>query len=399
MKRKTKIYISTVILALFVAFFLSCQGKKALQAKPMKGITKMDIQKQTFGHLPDGSEVEIYILTNSHRLKAKIMTYGATLVALEVPDRQGELADIVLGHDSLEGYLDPAQNPYFGSIVGRYANRIAQAKFTLDGVEYRLAANAGKNHLHGGLKGFDKALWTAEPVRAEGAVGLKLFYLSRDGEEGYPGNLSTTVTYWLTEEDELKISYQAETDKPTPINLTSHSYFNLAGPRDGDILRHELMLNANHFTWVNDELLPTGEIRAVSGTPWDFTKPKAIGAEMTATPGGYDHNFVLRGEAGTLRLAARVYEPTSGRVMEIYTTEPGIQFYGGNFLDGTIIGKGGHAYSKHAGFCLETQHFPDSPNQPNFPSTILRPGQKYTSLTVHKFSAKRMAPLPSKGQE
>ncbi|MGQ9672785.1 MAG: aldose epimerase family protein [Candidatus Aminicenantales bacterium] len=399
MKRKTKIYISTVILALFVAFFLSCQGKKALQAKPMKGITKMDIQKQTFGHLPDGSEVEIYILTNSHGLKAKIMTYGATLVALEVPDRQGELADIVLGHDSLEGYLDPAQNPYFGSIVGRYANRIAKAKFTLDGVEYRLAANAGKNHLHGGLKGFDKALWTAEPVRAEGAVGLKLFYLSRDGEEGYPGNLSTTVTYWLTEEDELKISYQAETDKPTPINLTSHSYFNLAGPRDGDILRHELMLNADHFTWVNDELLPTGEIRAVSGTPWDFTKPKAIGAEMTATPGGYDHNFVLRGEAGTLRLAARVYEPTSGRVMEIYTTEPGIQFYGGNFLDGTIIGKGGQAYPKHAGFCLETQHFPDSPNQPNFPSTILRPGQKYTSLTVHKFSAKRMAPLPSKGQE
>lgn len=399
MKRKTKIYISTVILALVVAFFLSCQGKKALQAKPMKGITKMDIQKQTFGHLPDGSEVEIYILTNSHGLKAKIMTYGATLVALEVPDRQGELADIVLGHDSLEGYLDPAQNPYFGSIVGRYANRIAQAKFTLDGVEYRLAANVGKNHLHGGLKGFDKALWTAEPVRADGAVGLKLFYLSRDGEEGYPGNLSTTVTYWLTEEDELKISYQAETDKPTPINLTSHSYFNLAGPRDGDILRHELMLNADHFTWVNDELLPTGEIRAVSGTPWDFTKPKAIGAEMTSTPGGYDHNFVLRGEAGTLRLAARVYEPTSGRVMEIYTTEPGIQFYGGNFLDGTIIGKGDQAYSKHAGFCLETQHFPDSPNQPNFPSTILRPGQKYTSLTVHKFSAKRMAPLPSKGQE
>jgi len=381
----------TIVLAvtgmaiLLVAPF-SCKGKKGEPIPTMEGIAKMDIQKQPFGNLPDGSEVELFTLTNSHGLKARIMNYGATVISLEVADRNGQRGDIVLGHDSLEGYLNPAQNPYFGSIVGRYGNRIARGRFTLDGVEYQLATNIGPNHLHGGLKGFDKVLWTSEPVQEEGAVGVKLRYLSPDGEEGYPGNLTVTVIYWLTDEDELKIAYEAESDKPTPVNLTHHSYFNLAGQGQGDVLDHELMLNADYFTPVDEELIPTGEIRPVAGTPWDFTKPKPIGAEMAAVPGGYDHNFVLRGETGTLKLAARVTEPSTGRVMEIYTTEPGVQFYSGNFLDGTITGKGGKVYQKHFGFCLETQHFPDSPNHPHFPSTILRPGQKYTSLTIHKFS-------------
>lgn len=381
-------FLGLAITAVILAGFFSCQGEKTTLKEQTEGLTKMDIQKQSFGRLPDGSEVEVYTLTNSHGLKAGIMTFGATLVSLEVPDRSGKLTDIVLGHDSLKGYLDPAQNPYFGSIVGRYGNRIAKGRFSLDGAEYRLAANNGENHLHGGIKGFDKAVWNAEPVREEGAVGLRLSYLSQDGEEGYPGNLSTTVTYWLTEANELRISYEAETDKPTPVNLTHHSYFNLAGQGQGDILGHELTLNAGHFTPVDDGLIPTGEIRPVAGTPWDFTRPKAIGAEIAAVPGGYDHNFVLRDGEGALKLAAHVFEPSSGRVMEIYTTEPGIQFYTGNFLDGTISGKSGRVYEKHYGFCLETQHFPDSPNKPIFPSTILRPGEKYTSLTVHKFSAK-----------
>ncbi len=388
MKKNKSLCLEAAILALLVAFFFSCQGKPPAQPKPEEGRIRMDIQKQPFGKLADGSEVEIYALTNSHGLRAKIMTYGATLVSLEVPDRNGQLEDIVLGHDSLEGYLDAAKNPYFGSIVGRCANRIARGRFILDGVEYQLATNAGSNHLHGGIKGFDKVLWQAEPLKEQGSVGVKFSYLSPDGEEGYPGNLRVTVIYWLTEEDELKIAYEAETDKPTPVNLTHHSYFNLAGQGKGDILGHELMLNADYFTPTDEELIPTGEIRSVQGTAWDFTTPKAIGAEMAHVPGGYDHNFVLRGEAGILKLAARVYEPQTGRVMEISTTEPGIQFYGGNFLDGTITGKSGQVYFKHYGFCLETQHFPDSPNKPLFPSIILRPGEKYTSLTIHKFSVK-----------
>ncbi len=385
MKKNRGLYLSVAIMAVILVSFFSCKGEKAKQQKPFEGLIKMDIRKQSFGRLPDGSEVEVFTLTNSHGLKARIMTYGATLVSLEVPDKSGELTDIVLGHDSLEGYLDPARNPYFGSIVGRYGNRIARGRFTLDGVEYQLAANNGANHLHGGVKGFDKVLWTAEPIKEEAAVGVKLRYLSRDGEEGYPGNLIATVIYWLTEANELRISYEAETDRPTPVNLTHHSYFNLAGQGEGDILGHELMLNASHFTPVDEGLIPTGEVRPVAGTPWDFTIPRAIGAEIAAVPGGYDHNFVLRDGEGTLRLAGRVVERASGRVMEIYTIEPGIQFYSGNFLDGTITGKSGKAYRKHYGFCLEPQHFPDSPNKPDFPSTILRPGEKYTSLTVHKF--------------
>lgn len=351
-----------------------------------KGLT-MQIEKSNFGQLSDGQKVDLYTLTNTQGLKAGIMTYGATVVFLEVPDRNGNISDITLGHDSLEGYLEAS--PYFGAIVGRYGNRIAKGRFTLDGKEYELTINDGENHLHGGIKGFDKVVWNAESVEEKNAVGVKFSYLSTDGEEGYPGNLQCTVTYWLTDNNELKLEYLAETDKPTPVNLTHHSYFNLAGQGNGDILNHELMLNADKYTPVNEQLIPTGEIESVEGTPFDFTHPHPIGDRIDQIPGGYDHNFVLNSGGGQLALAARVYEPESGRVMEIHTDEPGIQFYSGNFLDGTITGKDGKVYHQHYGFCLETQHFPDSPNHPNFPSTILRPGETYTSTTVHTFMVKK----------
>lgn len=346
----------------------------------------MEIKKSQFGRLPDGTPVDSFLLTNDHGIRAGLMAYGATLVSLEVPDGEGNFADIVLGFDTLDGYL--GNNPYFGCIVGRYANRIAKGKFVLDGVEYALAKNNGENHLHGGIKGFDKAVWSAEPVREEGAVGVKFEYFSKDGEEGYPGNLACAVTYRLTNADQLKISYEAETDKPTPVNLTNHSYFNLAGQGNGDILGHKILINADRFTPVDDGLIPTGELRDVKGTPWDFTTPTAIGDRIDQVKGGYDHNYVLAGSAGTLALAARVFELGSRRMMTVSTTEPGVQFYTGNFLDGAVIGKGGKAYKKHYGFCLETQHFPDSPNKPDFPSSILIPGQKYTSLTVYEFSTR-----------
>lgn len=386
MKETIKFVLFAAYLGAAVAGFISCKSQKPTPKEQTGGVIKMDIQKESFGRLPDGTEIELYTLANSHGLRVRIMTYGATVVSLEVPDRNGKLTDIVLGHDSLDGYLKAS--PYFGSIVGRYGNRIAKGRFVLDGVTYELAKNNAENHLHGGIKGFDKAVWRAEPVREEGAVGVKFNYLSKDGEEGYPGNLPCTVIYALIEENELKISYEATTDKPTPVNLTHHSYFNLAGQGEGDILGNVLMLNADAYTPVDEGFIPTGEILSVKGSPMDFTSPKAIGAQMADVKGGYDHNFVLRGSGGKLGLAAQVYEPTTGRVMEIYTTEPGIQFYSGNFLDGTITGKGGKVYQEHYGFCLETQHFPDSPNHPKFPSTILRPGEKYTSLTVHKFLAK-----------
>jgi len=313
------------------------------------------------------------------------MTYGGIVRTLEVPDRDGNLGDIVLGYDSLDEYIE--NNPYFGALVGRYGNRIAKGKFALDGVEYTLATNNGPNHLHGGVKGFDKVVWGAEPMEDETSVGLKLTYRSYDGEEGYPGNLKCTVIYTLTNDNELKVSYEAETDKPTVLNLTHHSYFNLGGHGSGDILAHELMLTADNFTPVDEGLIPTGEIKAARGTLMDFTRPTPIGSRIAQVKGGYDHNYVLNNSDGSLALAASVYEPRSGRVMEIFTTEPAIQFYSGNFLDGSNKGKGA-VYNKHNGFCLETQHFPDSPNKANFPSVVLKPGEKYTHLTVHKFSAR-----------
>lgn len=344
----------------------------------------MSINKEAFGKAPYGEEVDLYILTNANDLVAKITNYGGIVTSLQVPDRKGNFADIVLGYDSLEEYIK--DNPYFGALIGRYGNRIGKGKFTLDGAKYTLATNNGPNHLHGGIKGFDKVVWDAKPKQMNEGPALKLTYLSKDGEEGYPGNLSCTVIYTLNNKNELKVSYEAEADKATVINLTHHGYFNLAGHDSGDILGHEVMLNAEHFTPVDEGLIPTGEIKQVKGTPMDFTKATAIGARIAQVEGGYDHNYVLKGGGGSLGLAARVYEPKTGRVMEVYTTEPGIQFYSGNFLDGSNKGKGA-VYNKHNGFCLETQHFPDSPNKPDFPSVVLRPGEKYRHLTVHRFSA------------
>ena len=345
----------------------------------------MDVRKELFGRLPDGTAVDIYTLTNKAGLEARIMTYGAILVSLKTPDRAGALADVNLGFDSLEGYL--GTHPYFGAIIGRYGNRIAKARFTLDGAEYRLAVNNNENTLHGGLKGFDKVVWTAEPVRGEKGAGLKLTYLSKDGEEGYPGNLAVTVVYTLMDADELEIRYEATTDKPTVLNLTNHAYWNLKGEGRGDILGHVLRIEADRITAVDSpvNLIPTGEIAPVAGTPFDFTAPHAIGERIAAVEGGYDHNFVLRSGGGTLALAARVEEPESGRVMEVWTDQPAIQLYTGNFLDGSVVGKGGKAYKKHYAFCLETQHYPDSPNHPNFPSTVLRPGETFRSVSVYKF--------------
>ena len=347
----------------------------------------MTINVESFGKTPDGQEVDLYTLANINGIRAKITNYGAILVSLEVPDRDGKPADITLGYDKIDGYI--TRHPYFGATVGRYANRIGGAKFKLNDIEYTLAANNGPNHLHGGIKGFDKVMWKLEDIKAESDKAiLKLSYLSKDGEEGYPGNLACTVTYTLTKDGELKISYEAETDKATVINLTNHSYWNLAGQGNGDILGHELMFNADKYTPVDEGLIPTGEIRSVKDSPMDFTKPMTIGSRIGQVEGGYDHNYVLNSSGGTLAQCARVYEPNSGRTMEIYTTEPGVQFYTGNFLDGSITGKSGKVYKKHYGFCLETQHFPDSPNKPDFPSVVLNPGDKYTTNTIHKFDTK-----------
>ena len=348
------------------------------------------MRKQPFGKTAEGTDVDLYVLTNRNGVEAAILTYGGIVVSLQAPDRNGRLGDVVLGFDALEGYLKV--HPYFGTIVGRYGNRIARGQFTLSGVAYTLARNNGENHLHGGVKGFDKVVWRAAEVSASGVPSLALSYLSKDGEEGYPGNLSAQVVYSLTDKNELKIDYAASTDKDTVVNLTNHSYFNLAG--EGDILEHQLRLHADRFTPVDAGLIPTGELRSVQGTPFDFTRSTPIGArieqndEQLKLGGGYDHNFVLTGGGGALAPAAEVYEPKTGRVLEVLTTEPGVQFYTGNFLDGSITGKAGKVYRRRYGFCLETQHFPDSPNQPTFPSTVLKPGAVYRSTTVYRFSAR-----------
>ena len=346
----------------------------------------------------DGKTIEEYTLTNSHGIEVRAITYGGIIRSLKVPDRSGAIADIVLGFDTPKGYLSDPPPPYFGAIIGRYGNRIAKGQFTLDGHVYTLARNNGPNSLHGGNRGFDKVVWTADARETPSGPSVTFSRTSPDGEEGYPGNLDVRVTYTLTEQNELVVQYHATTDKATPINLTQHSYFNLAGEGSGDILSHELMINADRFTPVDDTLIPTGQLAPVEGTPFDFRHATPIGARIDADDPqikkgpGYDHNWVLnRGTAGgaaSLTLAARLTDPKSGRTMEIRTTEPGLQFYSGNFLDGTIKGKGGHVYGKRSALCLETQHFPDSPNHVNFPSTILRPGQTYDSRTVFLFSAR-----------
>jgi aldose 1-epimerase len=344
----------------------------------------MSLESKPFGRLPDNSEVTLFTLSNQKGVRASVMNYGATLVSLEIPDRHSRLIDVTLGFDTLDGYVYH-NSPYFGCIVGRCANRIAHGQFHLDGRRHRLATNNGPHHLHGGQKGFDKAFWRAEVATGK-ASSVKFAHSSPDGDEGYPGNLAVTVTYTLTDDNELKIEYAATTDKATPVNLTNHSYFNLAGL--GTILDHELMIASTRYIAVNDSYIPTGKIESVEGTPMDFTKSTRIGQwidQLTGDPGGYDHTFVLDNDGKTMRLAARVVEPQSGRVLEVHTTQPGVQFYTGNFLNGKTVGKGGHAYHKHAGFCLETQHFPDSVNQPAFPSVILRPGQVYTHTTALRF--------------
>jgi aldose 1-epimerase len=374
-----------VVLALVMLFGSLWAGASTTEAKPT-------IEKQAFGKTADGTPVDLYTLTNDKGLEAKITTYGGIIVSLKVPDRNGMLGDVVLGYGALEGYLK--DNPYFGALIGRYANRIAKGRFTLDDIKYQLAQNNGENHLHGGVVGFDKVTWKAKELTSKNGVGLHLTYISHDGEEGYPGKLPVTVVYALTNKNELRIDYSATTDEKTIVNLTNHSYFNLAGAGMGDVLGHELMLNAVEFTPVDKDLIPTGEITPVKGTPMDFTKPTRIGARINEKYKqlifglGYDHNWVLSGSNGKLALAARVFEATTGRIMEVYTTEPGMQFYSGNFLDGTITGKDGRVYYKRYGFCLEAQHFPDSPNKPNFPSTVLYPNQEYRQTTIYKFSAK-----------
>jgi aldose 1-epimerase len=375
-----------VLIATAAIAFYSCHSGMAGQES-----AKASIEVKPFGQTPDGQQVQLYTLTNANGLKAEITNYGAIVTSLYVPDRDGKMDDIVLGYDNLQGYI--RNSPYFGAIVGRYGNRIGKGTFTIDGTEYHVTVNDGANSLHGGRKGFDKVVWKSEPLERHDGVGVKLTYLSKDGEEGYPGNLTATVTYVLTNDNELRVEYEATTDKATPVNLTHHGYWNLTGCKR-DILAHELMIDADKYTPVDSGLIPTGELASVEGTPFDFRKLTPIGARINEDNDqlkfgkGYDHNWVLNKTDSEMKVAAEVYEPTSGRVLTISTTEPGIQFYSGNFLDGTITGKGGIVYKHRYGLCLETQHYPDSPNKPNFPSTILRPGEVYKTQTVHKFSVR-----------
>ncbi|MGI5171088.1 aldose epimerase family protein [Spirillospora sp. CA-253888] len=354
----------------------------------------LTIAKEPFGTLPDGTAVWRYTLGSGHGMKARILTYGGIVQSLEVPDRRGRPGNVTLGFPKLDGYLSSAyrtENPYFGAIIGRYGNRIGGAKFTLDGRTYQVPANDGTNSLHGGTTGFDQRVWKAQAVKTRDGASLRLTYVSPDGEMGYPGTLSTTVTYTVTPKNELRIRYQATTDKPTVLNLTNHAYFNLAGEGSGDVYGHKLKINASRYTPVDSTLIPTGALSPVRGTPLDFTRPRAVGErirdghQQMVYGRGYDHNYVLDGTG--MKTAARVTEPTTGRVMEVRTDQPGLQFYSGNFLTGRLVGTSGTMYRQGDGFCLETQHFPDSPNRPRFPSTTLRPGQTYDSTSVYAFSA------------
>lgn len=376
---------AALLLAIAAGTGIACQQPPAPAPTPAKPPA---IDHRPFGTTPDGVPVNVYTLTNAHGMEVRVTNYGGTVVSIKTPDRHGQLGDVVLGFDTFDGYLH--NTPYFGATVGRYGNRIAKGRFALDGVTYKLAQNDGDNHLHGGLRGFDKVVWTAKTVDTVDGPALELGYLSKDGEEGYPGNLAVTVRFHLDDHNALHIDYTATTDKKTVVNLTNHSYFNLAGA--GDILSHVLEIEADRFTPVDKGLIPTGVLQPVAGTPFDFRTPTAIGARIDAKnqqlqyAGGYDHNFVLSKAPGTLGVAARVTDPASGRVLEVSTTEPGVQFYSGNFLDGRLVGTGGTMYRQGDGFAMETQHFPDSPNKPQFPSTTLRPGQTYDSTSVYSFS-------------
>lgn len=376
-----------LILALSILAF-SADPTTAQSPKKGEEPKTPGVEITPFGKTADGTAVDLYTLTNAKGMTAKVMTYGAIVTELRVPDRNGKFDDVVLGFDTLDKYL--AGHPCFGATIGRVTNRIGGAKFTLDGKEYQLAANSGKNSIHGGKKGFDKVVWKAGPMENQGNPAVGMSYFSPDGEEGYPGNLSVAVVFTVTNDNALMIEYTARTDKPTPVNLTNHSYFNLAGQGSGDVLGQELEIAADKYTPTDASLIPTGEIKPVAGTPLDFTKPTLIGAriaELTATR-GYDHNYVLNSGGGKLAPAACAYDPKTGRFMEAFTTEVGVQLYTANGMNGKLIGKGGAAYPRHAGFCLECQHHPDSVNKPNFPSTILRPGQTYKQTTAYRFSTK-----------
>lgn len=383
-------------LFLFSFFLFSCnsdqKAAKESMEEPIKEPQPLTITKAAFGESPDGP-ADLYTLTNSNGVVVKITNYGGRITSIVVPDKTGKLGEVTMGFDNIEGYV--ADNPYFGAAIGRYGNRIGKGTFSIDGKEYNLATNNGPNHLHGGIKGFDKVLWTAKEFDNATEVGLQLNYISPDGEEGYPGLLSVKMTYTLNDANELRINYQAKTNKTTHCNLSNHAYFNLAGPGANTILNHELTLVSDFFTPVDETLIPTGELRQVSGTPFDFRKSREIGQALAVEGnrqleigGGIDHNFVLTKKTNDLELAATLYEATSGRIMEVFTTEPGVQFYTGNFLNGSVTGREGIGYPHRSGLCLETQHYPDSPNKEKFPTTLLQPDEKYETTTVYKFSVK-----------
>ena len=381
-----------ITLAMGIVFLQSCTSKKTESNQTTDSLTVNKIKKTVFGTLPDGRVADQYTLKNANGMEVKISNYGGVITHWTAPDKDGKFEDIVLGFDSLAGYLTPP--PYFGAIIGRYGNRIAKGKFTLDGKNYQLAVNNNENHLHGGLVGYDKVLWNAEPIEGEESA-LKLTYLSKDGEEGYPGNLNITVVYTLLKDNSLKMDYSATTDKATVINLTNHSYFNLSGSKK-DILDEEVTLNADRYLPVDKGLIPTGELRSVTGTVFDFTKPTVIGKginevkdEQIKLGGGYDHAWILNKKGNELSIAAMVLEKTSGRKMEVLTTEPAIQFYTGNFLDGKLTGKGGVKYVKRFALCLESEHYPDSPNQSAFPTVVLKPNEKYSTTTIYKLSVEK----------
>lgn len=376
MKKAIRYFLPLLIIALIVSCSQEVKEKKAKKKR-------MKIEKEVFGKI-DGDTAFLFTMTNDQGMIVKITNYGGIVTSIIVPDREGKKSDVVLGFEDLQSYIDG--HPYFGCIVGRYANRIANGKFNIDEKEYTLAQNNGINHLHGGIKGFDKVLWDVSTKRLVDSASVRLHYTSPDGEEGYPGNLKCKVTYTLTNDNELIIEYKALTDKSTPVNLTHHSYFNLGGTEE-DCLNHEMQIDANKFVVVNENLIPTGELKDVAGTPMDFTSPQVIGERIDQVDGGYDHTYVLNND-GKMQKIAVFSHPDNGRYVEVYSSEPGVQFYSGNFLDGSLIGKNHIIYKKHYGFCLETQHFPDSPNQPDFPSTILRPGEEYGYTTIYKFLTK-----------
>lgn len=381
MKMMAKLIPICGLIALLI--LIACSGTENRKRSLTNHIdqTMIRTQEKIFGQIGN-EEIMLYTLKNKNGMSVKITNYGGIVTSLIVPDRQGRATEVVLGFDSLQDYLDG--HPYFGAIVGRYGNRIAKGQFSIDGKTYQLATNNGKNHLHGGLTGFDKKIWDAKEFADSTRSGIELSLVSPDGDEGYPGNLQVKITYALTDENSLDINYYATTDKPTPINLTHHSYFNLEGAGSTDILGHMLQINADRYSPVNEELIPTGELKDVTGTPFDFRTAKPIGRDIAQVPGGYDHNYVLNDD-GRFRMVAKVWAEGTGIGMEVYTSEPGIQFYTGNFLDGSITGKEGKPYYKNYGFCLETQHYPDSPNQPGFPDAILRPGEVYQYTTSYKF--------------